>query len=47
VIAQAHFDTVRLLFPPAALQRAGLALAAPIGKLLRYPAAVASPEPAH
>ena len=29
VIANAHFDTVRLPFPPAALQRLGLALGAP------------------
>jgi mannose-6-phosphate isomerase-like protein (cupin superfamily) len=36
VIAKAHFDTVRLPFPPAALQRFGLALAAPIGKALGY-----------
>jgi quercetin dioxygenase-like cupin family protein len=38
VIAKAHFDTVRLPFPPAWLQRAALAVGAPIGKLLRYPA---------
>jgi quercetin dioxygenase-like cupin family protein len=38
VIAKAHFDTVRLPFPPGWLQRAALALGAPIGKLLRYPA---------
>jgi quercetin dioxygenase-like cupin family protein len=36
VIAQAHFDTVRLPFPPATLQRAALALAAPLGKALGY-----------
>jgi quercetin dioxygenase-like cupin family protein len=36
VIAQAHFDTVRLPFPPAWLQRAGLALGAPLGRLLGY-----------
>jgi quercetin dioxygenase-like cupin family protein len=40
VIANAHFDTVRLPFPPAAVQRAGLALGAPAGKLLGYPATV-------
>jgi quercetin dioxygenase-like cupin family protein len=40
VIARAHFDTVRLPFPPAWLQRAALALGAPIGKLLRYSATV-------
>jgi hypothetical protein len=36
VIAKAHFDTVRLPFPPAWLQRAGLALGAPLGKVLGY-----------
>jgi hypothetical protein len=36
VIAKAHFDTVRLPFPPALLQKAGLALAAPLGRLLGY-----------
>ena len=36
VIARAHFDTVRLPQPPAWLQRAGLALGAPIGRLLGY-----------
>ena len=36
VVAQAHFDTVQLPFPPAWLQRAGLALAAPLGRLCGY-----------
>jgi quercetin dioxygenase-like cupin family protein len=36
VIAKAHFDTVRLPFPPAALQRLGLALGAPLGRALGY-----------
>jgi quercetin dioxygenase-like cupin family protein len=36
VIARAHFDTVRLPFPPVALQRAALALGAPLGRLLGY-----------
>ena len=36
VIANAHFDTVRLPFPPAALQRLALALAAPVGRALGY-----------
>ena len=36
VIANAHFDTVRLPFPPAWLQKAGLALGAPAGRLLGY-----------
>jgi mannose-6-phosphate isomerase-like protein (cupin superfamily) len=36
VIARSHFDTVRLPFPPAWLQRLGLALGAPLGRLLGY-----------
>ena len=36
VIANAHFDTVQLPFPPAFLQRFGLALGAPLGKALGY-----------
>jgi quercetin dioxygenase-like cupin family protein len=36
VIARAHFDTVRLPFPPAWLQKAALALGAPMGRLLGY-----------
>jgi quercetin dioxygenase-like cupin family protein len=36
VIARAHFDTVRLPFPPAWLQRVGLALGAPLGRALGY-----------
>jgi hypothetical protein len=36
VIAKAHFDTVRLPFPPAVLQRAALALAAPLGRVFGY-----------
>lgn len=38
VIARAHFDTVRLPQPPAWLQRAGLALGAPLGRLFGYDA---------
>ena len=38
VIANAHFDTVRLPFPPAILQRIGLALGSPFGKLVGYDA---------
>jgi mannose-6-phosphate isomerase-like protein (cupin superfamily) len=41
VIAQAHFDTVRLPFPPALLQRMGLALGAPLGRVLGYDASYA------
>jgi mannose-6-phosphate isomerase-like protein (cupin superfamily) len=36
VIANAHFDTVRLPFPPAIVQRIGLVLVAPAGRLLGY-----------
>jgi hypothetical protein len=36
VIARAYFDVVRLPFPPAVVQRAGLALGAPVGKVLGY-----------
>jgi mannose-6-phosphate isomerase-like protein (cupin superfamily) len=36
VIARAHFDTVRLPAPPPFLQRAGLLLGAPLGRLLGY-----------
>jgi hypothetical protein len=36
VIARTHFDTVRLPFPPAWVQRAALALGAPLGKTLGY-----------
>ena len=39
-IARAHFDTVRLPFPPAALQRAALTLGAPVGKLFGYESAI-------
>ncbi len=36
VIARHHFDDVRLPFPPAWLQRMGLALGVPLGRLLGY-----------
>ena len=36
VIANAHFDDVRLPFPPAWMQKAGLALGAPLGRMLGY-----------
>jgi mannose-6-phosphate isomerase-like protein (cupin superfamily) len=46
VIAGAHFDVVRLPFPPAFVQRLGLSLGAPFGRLLGYGATYArSPEP--
>jgi quercetin dioxygenase-like cupin family protein len=44
VIAKAHFDTVRLPFPPAWLQRAALAVGAPLGRVLGYrPTALGAP----
>jgi quercetin dioxygenase-like cupin family protein len=47
VIANAHFDTVRLPFPPAILQRIALAAGAPLGQLLGYGATyVPAGEPA-
>lgn len=36
VIARAHFDTVQLPFPPVWMQRVGLALGSPAGRLLGY-----------
>jgi quercetin dioxygenase-like cupin family protein len=36
VIMKAHFDTVRLPFPPAAVQRVALALGSPLGRALGY-----------
>jgi mannose-6-phosphate isomerase-like protein (cupin superfamily) len=36
VIANEHFDTVRLPFPPAWMQKTGLVLGAPLGRLLGY-----------
>jgi quercetin dioxygenase-like cupin family protein len=41
VIARAHFDTVRLPFPPVWMQRVGLALGAPLGRLFGYRATYA------
>jgi quercetin dioxygenase-like cupin family protein len=38
VIANAHFDTVQLPFPPAILQRIALGMGAPLGKLCGYDA---------
>ena len=45
VIARHHFDDVRLPFPPAWLQRAGLSLGAPVGRLLGYRAAYEAAAP--
>jgi quercetin dioxygenase-like cupin family protein len=36
VVAKHHFDDVRLPFPPVWMQRTGLALGAPAGRLLGY-----------
>jgi hypothetical protein len=36
VIAKAHFDTVRLPFPPALLQRAAVTTGASLGRMLGY-----------
>jgi len=36
VIARHHFEDVRLPFPPVWMQRAGLALGAPLGRLLGF-----------
>ena len=36
VIARAHFDDVRLPFPPVGLQRFGLAMGAPLGRALGF-----------
>jgi quercetin dioxygenase-like cupin family protein len=47
VIARAHFDTVRLPFPPAWIQNAGLVLGAPFGRLLGYGPTYASEAVAH
>jgi mannose-6-phosphate isomerase-like protein (cupin superfamily) len=46
VIARAHFDTVRLPFPPAWLQRTALAIGAPLGRLLGYRSTAATALPA-
>ncbi len=46
VIARAHFDIVRLPFPPTFVQRLGLALGAPLGRILGYtPTYEATGEP--
>ena len=45
VIARHHFDDVRLPFPPAWLQRLGLAIGAPLGRLLGFRATYAPEAP--
>ena len=42
VIAKAHFDVVRLPFPPVALQRLGLVAGAALGRALGYEASYAA-----
>ena len=44
VIAKAHFDTVRLPFPPASMQSVGLAIGSPLGKALGYQATYSSEQ---
>src|SRR5207342_673789 len=36
VIANAHFDDVRLPFPPVWMQKLGLAMGSPLGRLVGY-----------
>ena len=45
VIANAHFDVVRLPFPPGWLQKVGLALGSPLGRLFGYRATYEPAEP--
>ena len=46
VIANAHLDTVVLPFPPVWMQKAALAVGAPLGRLLGYgPAYTRAPMP--
>jgi mannose-6-phosphate isomerase-like protein (cupin superfamily) len=45
VIAKAHFDDVRLPFPPVWMQRVGLAVGSPLGRLAGY-GATYTPVPA-
>src|SRR4051794_1437777 len=44
VIAKQHFDTVQLPFPPAWMQAAGLAVGAPLGRLVGYGATYAGED---
>ena len=46
VIANHHFDDVRLPFPPAWLQKLGLLAGAPAGRLLGYRPAYVAADPA-
>jgi quercetin dioxygenase-like cupin family protein len=44
VIADAYSDTIEVPFPPRAVQRAALGIAAPIGRMLGYTAAAGDPR---
>jgi mannose-6-phosphate isomerase-like protein (cupin superfamily) len=44
VIMREHFDLVRLAFPPAWVQKAGLVCGAPFGRLLGYRSSYASTD---
>src|SRR5918911_4749357 len=46
VIANAHFDTVQLPVPPALVQKLGLALGSPLGRVLGYEAVYVPTQPA-
>ena len=46
VIANHHFDDVRLPFPPAWMQKLGLVFGDPVGRLLGYRPAYAAADPA-
>ncbi len=45
VIANAHFDDVRLPFPPAWMQKVGLIVGAPLGRLVGYRPSVEASVP--
>ena len=45
VIARAHFEVVRLPFPPAWMQKLGLVLGAPLGRLVGYKPTYEPAEP--
>jgi quercetin dioxygenase-like cupin family protein len=45
VIANAHYDVVRLPFPPQWMQKLGLVMGAPLGRLVGYEPTYAPAEP--
>ena len=47
VIAHAYADTIRVPVPPEFVQRAGLALAAPVGRMLGYGLGDPTPQAGH